>query len=115
MEYANPTSVSFSGGGGSSAAASAVMGGAWHCVVGNGTAMAFKDAFTIAAADTRYVMRIDASSGTDVKFSINGTLVATMSANLPGASTSLAWYSNLRITSTNARSLRCSGLRIDQE
>jgi hypothetical protein len=111
----NPTSITWAGGGGSGAAATAVMGAAWHCIVCNGTTQSQKDALTLAVADTRYVLRIDASSGTDAKFFINGVLVATLSTNLPGASTSLAWYSNLRITSTNARSFCISGLRVDQE
>lgn len=113
--------ITFSGGGQTVAAtATASLGSRWDCITGNGTTMTCTpgdNAGSNAAvtADTRYVLRVDANSGSDVKFYVNNVLVNTVTTTLPGSATSLMGVCELRTLVGAARALRISSLRMEHE
>ena len=60
----------------------------WACVTDGATGTPETTTTTVAiTADTRYLMRIDASATDNVRFYINDVLVATHTTNLPTSST----------------------------
>lgn len=69
---------------------------------GGASAPAVTDSGVTVAEDTRYVLQIDATDNTSIKFYINGTLVHTISgADLPATTTRMSMLANTR-TLTNA-------------
>lgn len=63
----------------------------WRTVTNDGGADAGTPTTTTVAiaASTRYVLTVDASDSTSIKFYINGTLASTHTTNLPTATTAL--------------------------
>jgi len=62
----------------------------WYCVVNSNTASAtYIDSGVVIAANTRYKLKIDCLNPASIGFWINGRLVATAAANLPGVSVPL--------------------------
>jgi hypothetical protein len=73
----------------------AVGGGAnWYACTKDGTTINAQDTGVAFAVDTVYKLRIS-TDGTNVYFYINGVLVATLSANLPGSTTVLGLISSI--------------------
>jgi hypothetical protein len=68
---------------------------------GDGTGTA-TDTGVAVAADTVYLLRVDCSDPANVKFYVNGSLVATNTTNLPTATTGL--FAQLRVTTLTAAS-----------
>ena len=62
----------------------------WMAVTCDGAACTYTDTGVAVATSTIVTMRIVFNAATNVKFYLNGTLVATNTANLPTATTALA-------------------------
>lgn len=62
----------------------------------------------LITASTKYVLQMDMSSGTDIKYFINGGLVATHTTNLPTATTNLAWMCGVSTLTSAQRALKVS-------
>ncbi len=102
---------------GTTATATAVLGARWHTVTGDGTTMFakgtdFLQTAATVAVSTKYHLRIDASSGSDVRFYVNGVLIATHATNLPALTQTLSIWGNLRITGTSARVLNVGNVEV---
>lgn len=81
----------------------------WRCVTNNGVGPATVTATTVAvAADTAYELMIDMSDAANVKFFINGVLVATHTATLPSSTQDLGHNEQLRTLNAVAHNLRLS-------
>lgn len=64
------------------------------------------DSGVAVAADTRYVLRADGSTDGEVKFYINGTLVTTITSNIPLGSESMSLIATANSISGASRSIR---------
>lgn len=78
----------------------------WQCTTKDGTTQGVTNSGITVASNTRYEMRIDASDGTQVKFFINGVLVATRSTNLPTNTANLQMIAQLRTLEAAVKNLR---------
>jgi hypothetical protein len=90
------------------------VGGNWYACCKDGTTMNAQDAGVAVAASTKYLLEItvDDSAGT-VEFKIDGTVVATLNANLPSASQDLGYVSYIVTTAAGAKSLLISRLQCE--
>lgn len=80
----------------------------WRVWTANGSSgTAFNTGVTVAA-DTAYLFEIEVNN-TDVKFYINGSLVHTATATLPGSGQSLFWYYSVTTLTAAARVLKWGG------
>ncbi len=81
----------------------------WQAVTRNaGTGLnTVTDTGVAVAANTRYVLRIDASDPTSIKFYINGTLVVTTTTTLPVTTTTGSPYATItNLSAGTARNIR---------
>jgi hypothetical protein len=87
----------------------------WQAVSKDGTTQGISSTGTSVTADTRYVMRIDGSNAASVDYYINGSLVATRTTNLPGASTALAVAQTItNLSAGTARAILWARYQINQ-
>lgn len=83
-----------------------VQGGFWQCVTAAGTATQTVTTTSVAAtASGAYRMRVH-MTGSDVKFYIDGALVATHTTNLPTATQALGWAIRVTTLIAGARTVR---------
>ncbi len=83
----------------------------WRTVTSNGTSATTTTTTTAIAANTAYELVAEVNSaGTAIRFWINGALVATHTATLPGASTALGCTARLRTLAAASRALRLGRL-----
>lgn len=82
----------------------------WRTVTKDGTTATVTVTTRSIAADTRYLLEISLQVANEVRFLINGLLVATHTANLPGNTTVLGGVAKVRTLETVAKSLRFSRL-----
>jgi hypothetical protein len=75
----------------------------WICATGNGSAQTKTVTTAIVAQNSPALLEVR-NDETDIKFYINGTLVATHTTNLPNAGTTLFPRGYLKGRSTPARS-----------
>ncbi len=68
----------------------------WRCATKDGTTINVTTTTVAITVNTPYTLRVDCRVAANVKFYINGTLVATHTANLPTATTLLGW--GVRVT-----------------
>lgn len=79
----------------------------WRIYSNDGTTGGTRTATSVAiAADTRYVFRIAADTATSVRMFINGTLVGTITTELPPGATTMGLYSQITTLDGNAKSIR---------
>lgn len=79
----------------------------WRTVTSDATTATVTTTSVAIAANTSYELTIEINSaGTSIRYWINGTLAATHTTNLPGASTALGYTARLRTLAASARSLR---------
>lgn len=87
----------------------------WRCCTKDGTTLNNQDSGVAVAADTRYELVVDCSeynAGT-IWFMINGTVVKSSVANLPGSTQSLDPYVSSRdLAAATGRSIRFSVMQI---
>ena len=82
--------------------------GKWQTVTNDGGATpTVNDSGVNRSADTAYTMRIRCLSGS-IEFYIDGTLVATHTTDLPGATTLLGYAVRVTALANNARSIKWS-------
>jgi hypothetical protein len=80
----------------------------WRCVTDDASGTPTVTVTTVAVAiNTAYVFRM-VLSATDVKFYINGTLVATHTTHLPTATTALFWYAAVATLAASAQNIKFS-------
>ena len=77
----------------------------WRTVTADGSAETVTTTTAAVTTNTRYILRI-VTSASDVKFYVDGTLVATHTTNLPGASTNLQWLAAGETTEASGKSFR---------
>lgn len=80
----------------------------WRCVTKDGTTATVTTTTVAVTVDTAYTLRVDGRESGNVRFYINGILVATHTANLPGSSTPLGWAVRLSTLTTAAKNLKYS-------
>lgn len=84
----------------------------WRCVTDDASGTPTVTVTTVAVAiNTAYVFRI-VLSATDVKFYINGVLVATHTTHLPTATTALFWYTTVTTLAASAQNIKLSRLAV---
>ena len=85
-----------------------VNGGDWECVTVSASTETLTDSNVAVTAGTFNKLRIEVNgAGTEAKFYIDGTLVATHTTNMPGSTDRLGVGVNMRKTvGTTARTLR---------
>jgi hypothetical protein len=88
----------------------------WRAVTSGGTAATVTATTAAIAADTGYELKIEVDpSGSPIRFWINGVLVATHTANLPGGAVDLAYTARLRTLAASARALRLGRISWSQQ
>jgi hypothetical protein len=81
----------------------------WQATTKDGTTLGITNTGVAVAANTRYVMRIDARNPASILFYIAGVLVATRTTNLPSSSTGTQHY--IIATNTTAGTARTIKIR----
>lgn len=83
----------------------------WRTVTNDGTTTGNVTTTTAGiAVSTLYLLRIKVVSTTSIEFYVNGTLVATHTTDLPGASQDLGFWLSLTTLAAAAKSIRFSRL-----
>lgn len=86
----------------------------WRCVTSNGTTLNVATTTMAIASNTKYTMFVDCSNPSAFTFWINGVLVATMSANLPGADTNpLYWNATVSNQAAAAVNFKVKNVWVD--
>lgn len=79
----------------------------WRTVTSDAANATVTTTTAAIAANTSYELIIEVNSAaTSIRFWVNGTLVATHTANLPAATTALGYTARLRTLAASARALR---------
>lgn len=88
----------------------------WQCCANDGSGGGTITASPVTvAADTRYVLMIDATSAASIKFYINWRLVATITTNLPAVTADLGMANILRsLSATVQKDLDTSYMMLEQ-
>lgn len=80
----------------------------WRCVTNNGGAGTITTTLVAVAPNTKYELMVDMADQSNVKFYINGALVATHTATLPGATQNLGHQEQLRTLAAAAKNVKLS-------
>jgi collagen triple helix repeat protein len=78
----------------------------WQACTKDAVTLNAQDSGVTVATSTRYVFKIDATNQTSIKFFINGTLVATSTTHLPGATAVQTLITGIQTQVNAARSFR---------
>lgn len=76
---------------------------AWQCCCSNGSATTVASSGVTVAADTAYLLKIDATDFASLRYYINGQLVATLTTNVPAVATNLGIGHYLRSLSASGQ------------
>lgn len=80
----------------------------WKCYTSDGSTSTVTNSGITVVADTKYILAIDATNPANVKFYINGALVATNTTTLPTSSTGMGPQCVTRTLENVAKSIRFS-------
>lgn len=86
----------------------------WKACVSNGSASTVVDTGITVNTSTMYSLRVKFVTTTQVKFYIDGVLVATITTNVPSSSTGLGYYISAATTTAAAKSIRFNRLALAQ-
>jgi hypothetical protein len=85
----------------------------WKCYTSNGTTNTVTSTSVVLAASTTYDLLIDMSNSSQILFYINGALVATVTTNLPGATTTLGPQIQITTLSAAIRDFSVGTMRLE--
>jgi hypothetical protein len=86
----------------------------WRCVTNDGGGAGTITTTLIAVAqDTRYDLMVDMSASTNVKFYVNGDLVATHTTTLPGSTQNMGHHEQLRTLVGSAKNFKISRIYME--
>jgi hypothetical protein len=80
----------------------------WRCVTNDGGAGTITTTSVAVAQDTKYELLIDMSDQSNVRFYINGVLVATHTTTLPGSTQNIGHHEQIRTLVASAKNVKLS-------
>jgi hypothetical protein len=79
----------------------------WRALTKDNVTLNNQDSGVTVVLSSVYLLEIDASDPTEIVFSINGTVVATATTNLPTAATTLSFVVRVSATTASLRTVFC--------